>query len=126
MAQSINTKVDFVDKATSYHGINTYGEIMIGDKGFEFYNDNNVEDYIQIPWEEVDYIAASVIGKKKHKIPRFAVMTKKNGNFSFSAQNPKPLLRAASQYIPAKRIVRSLSFFEVLSRNISSWFRKTL
>ena len=54
MVQSLNTKVDLVMKGTSYHGLTTYGKIMVGDKGFEFYNDHNVQDYIQIPWEEVD------------------------------------------------------------------------
>ena len=78
MAQSINTKVDLVMNGTSYLGLNSYGKIMIGDKGFEFFNERNVDDYIQIPWEEVDYIIASVLFKGK-KIPRFAVQTKKNG-----------------------------------------------
>ena len=61
MAQSLNTKVDLVMKGTSYHGMNNYGNIMIGDKGFEYYNQRKLEDYIQIPWEEIDYVIASVI-----------------------------------------------------------------
>ena len=64
MAQSQNTKVDYVVKASSFLGLNSVGKIMIGDKAFEYYNDRNVEDYIQIPWEEIDYISASVLFNK--------------------------------------------------------------
>ena len=69
MAQSINTRVDVVVEATSYQGLTNYGKIMVGDKGFEFFNTRNVNDYIQIPWGEVDYVIASVMFKGK-KIPR--------------------------------------------------------
>ena len=50
MVQSLNTKVDLTVKATSYLGLANYGEVMIGDKAFEFYNEKNIRDYIQIPW----------------------------------------------------------------------------
>ena len=116
MAQSLNTKVDLVMDATSFHGMNNYGKIMIGDKGFEYYNEKKMNDYIQIPWEEVDYVIASVMFKGK-KIPRYAIQTKKNGTFSFSSKEPKKVLRAINPYIPSERLVRSLSFFDVLKRN---------
>ena len=116
MAQSQNTKVDFSIKATSLNGLTNYGDVMVGDKAFEFYNEKNKEDYIQIPWEEVDYVIASVMFKGK-KIPRYAIQTKKNGTFSFSSKEPKKVLRAINQYIPSERLVRSLSFFDVLKRN---------
>ena len=54
MAQSQNTKVDFSIKATSLNGLTNYGDVMVGDKAFEFYNEKNKEDFIQIPWEEID------------------------------------------------------------------------
>ena len=56
MVQSLNTKVDFTIKATSYLGLANYGKIMIGDKAFEFYNEKNVKDYNQIPWKEVNNV----------------------------------------------------------------------
>ena len=115
MAQSINTKVDVVVEATSYQGLTNYGKIMVGDKGFEFFNDRNVNDYIQIPWEEVDYVIASVMFKGKY-IPRFAVQTKRSGTFTFAAKKPKELLRAVRKYVPSDHMVRSLSFFDVLKR----------
>lgn len=123
MVQSLNTKVDLVIKGTSYHGLTTYGKIMVGDKGFEFYNDHNVQDYIQIPWEEVDYVAASVMFKGKY-IPRYAIQTKKNGAFSFASKEPKKVLRAVNKYIPGDRMLRSLSAWDVIKRKVKRLFNK--
>ena len=50
MAQSLNSKVDLTIKATSFAGLSTNGNVMVGNKAFEFYNERNVEDCIQIPW----------------------------------------------------------------------------
>lgn len=122
MAQSLNTKVDFTITATSYMGVASYGNVMVGDRAFEFYNDRNVQDYIQIPWEEVDHVAASVIFKGKW-IPRFAIATKENGNFTFSSRDNRKLLRAINQYIESDHMVRSLSFFDVIKRGIKSIFK---
>ena len=117
MVQSINTKVDCYVKGTSFHGLTTYGTIMVGDKGFEFYNGHNVRDYIQIPWEEVDYVAASVLLKGRC-IPRYVIQTKKNGGFSFASKEPKKVLRAINQYIPPERMLRSLNFFDAIKRKV--------
>ena len=123
MAQSINTKVDLVISGTSYHGLNSYGKIMIGDKGFEFYNDRNVNDYIQIPWKEVDYVIASVMFKGTH-IPRYAIQTKENGTYSFASKEPKKVLRAVSRYVAPDHMVRSLSFFGVITKKLKAKFTK--
>lgn len=116
MAQSQNTKVDLTIKATSFSGFCTYGDVMVGDKALEFYNERNVEDYIQIPWEEVDYIAAEVIGKN---IPRFAVFVKQGGHFDFSTRDNKKTLRAVREYVGEDKLVRSKSFFEVLKAGVT-------
>ena len=71
MVQSINTKSELVIEGTAFMGMPAYGKIMIGDKGFEFFNEKNVRDFYQIPWNEVDWVIASVIFKGKW-IPRFA------------------------------------------------------
>lgn len=123
MAQSLNTKVDLTIAGTSYLGLTNYGKIMIGDKAFEFYNDRNVEDYIQIPWEEIDYIAASVMFKGKW-ISRFAIFTKENGHFSFSTRDNKKTLRAVNQYIESNRLVHSATFFQVIKRGIKNIFHR--
>lgn len=123
MAQSLNTKVDLTIAGTSYLGLTNYGKLMIGDKAFEFYNDRNVEDYIQIPWEEIDYVAASVMFRGKW-ISRFAIFTKESGHFSFSSRDNKKVLRAINQYIESDRLVRSITFMQVIKRGIKSLFKK--
>ncbi len=47
MVQSINTKVDLIMNANSHNGISQYGKIMIGDKGFEFFNDRDREEKVK-------------------------------------------------------------------------------
>ncbi|MCD2255976.1 DUF956 family protein [Agrilactobacillus fermenti] len=117
MVQSINTKVDLVTNATSYLGLTDYGKIMIGDRGFEFFNDRSARNNIQIPWTEVDYVVASIMFKGKW-IPRYAIQTKRNGTYSFASKDPKKVLRTIRKYIPADHIVRSLGFFDVIKRGL--------
>jgi len=111
MAQSQNKTVEFTCKASHVQGLTTTGNIMIGDKAFEYYNVRNTEDFIQIPWDEIDHVEASLIGKH---IPRFAIYTKQNGYFTFSARDNKAVLRAVREHVPAERIVRAASFFRVV------------
>lgn len=115
MVQSINTKVDLVIKATSHIRVSDYGEIMIGDKGFEFYNKRDARKFIQIPWEEVDYVVASVMFKGKW-IPRYAIKTKSSGTYTFSSKDPKKVFRAIREYVDPNRMVQSLGFFGVIKR----------
>ncbi|VHD78930.1 putative cytoplasmic protein [Streptococcus pyogenes] len=65
MAQSLNTSVEYKTKAVSYLGMGgKVGHILLGDKALEFYNDKNVNDYIQIPWTAINHIGANVSKKK--------------------------------------------------------------
>ena len=122
MVQSINTKVDLTINATSYLGIAEYGKIMIGDKGFEFYNERDARKFVQIPWEEVDYVLASVMFKGKW-IPRFAIQTKRNGTYSFSSKKPKMVLKAIREYVEPSHMVKSLSLVDVIKRGIKGIFK---
>ncbi|MFV0558480.1 MAG: DUF956 family protein [Enterococcus sp.] len=123
MVESLNTKTDLTIDATSYMGINEYGRIMVGDKAFEFYNARDARKFVQIPWEEVDYVIASVVFKGKW-IPRYAVKTKRNGTFSFSSKEPKKVLRAMREYVEPERMVQSLGFFDVIKRAFNNKFKK--
>ena len=123
LVESLNTKVDLVIDATAHLGLPEYGKIMVGDKGFEFYNSRDVSKFIQIPWEEVDYVVVSVVRKGKW-IPRYGIKTKRNGMFIFSSKDPKKVLRTIRNYIHPDRIVRSLSFFDVVKRGFKNLFIK--
>ena len=118
MAQSQNSSVDLALKATSFQGRTTNGDVMVGNAAFEFYNEKNPEDYIQIPWDQVDYVAAEVLPGKK--IARFAIFTKENGHFSFSTRDNKATLRAMRAYIPEDRLQRSPSFADVMKAGAKS------
>lgn len=107
MVQSFNSKVDLVMNGTSYMGLTDYGKIMIGNKAFEFFNERDVNKYIQIPWDEVDEVIASVMFGGKW-IPRFAIKTKKNGTYSFAAKDSKKLLSVMQKYVDPKHMVLSL------------------
>ncbi|WP_252244654.1 MULTISPECIES: DUF956 family protein [unclassified Clostridium] len=124
MVQSLNTKVDLVIDATAFTGLADYGKIMIGDKGFEFYNSRDSHKYIQIPWEEVEYVIASVLFKGKW-IPRYAIQTKKNGTYTFSSKDAKKVLRAVRNYVNPDHMVNSLSFFDVVKRAVKFMFKKS-
>lgn len=117
MVQSLNTKVDLVIDATSFTGVSDYGKIMIGDKGFEFYNSRDPRKYIQIPWEEVDYVIASVLFKGRW-IPRYAMRTRKNGTYTFASKETAKVLRTIRNYVDPEHMVYSLSFFDVVKRAV--------
>ncbi len=115
MAQSQNSTVEFAVKATFLQGLATYGDVMVGNRAFEFYNERNPADFIQIPWEEIDRIEAEVIGRK---IARFAIFTKANGHFTFSTRDNAAALRAVRAHVPEERMLRSRSFFDVIRLGI--------
>ena len=117
MAQSQNTKVEMTIKATSYHSLATYGDVLIGDKAFEFYNERNPEDYVQIPWDEILYVSASVMGKN---VTRFAIFINEKTSFSFSTRDNKKTLRAVRDHIGEDKMFRSPSFLQVVGRGLKS------
>lgn len=123
MVQSLNTKVDLAIDATAFTGAADYGKIMVGNKSFEFYNSRDPRKNIQIPWEEVDYVIASVMFKGKW-IPRYAIQTKKNGTYTFASKDAKRVLRAVRNYVNPDNMVSSLSFFDVVKRAVKSIFNK--
>ena len=117
----MNSKVDLTIRATSFHSLTVYGNIMVGNNAIEFYNERNPEDYVQIPWTEVDHVAAEVLFGRI--IPRFAVITKENGSFAFSTRDNKRTLRAVREHVPADRIVRSASFLDVIKLGLGRLWR---
>lgn len=117
MVESINTQVNLVVDATSYLGLPKYGKIMLGDRGFEFFNDKHVQDFVQIPWEEINYVVASVMFGGRW-IPRFTIQTKKNGNYTFASKTPKKTLRGIREHVDPNHMVQALGFFQILRRRL--------
>ncbi len=116
----INSQPTHQARCTSFHGIPAYGELVVGERGIEFYNDKNERDFIQIPWEEVDTVSASVMMGGK-MISRFFVNTKRNGTFAFSAKDNKAALRAVRDVIGNERVVRENTVVD----NLKKAFGKT-
>ncbi len=123
MAQSMNKTVDLAVRGTWFRAMSTYGKVMIGDEAFEFYNEKNVEDYVQIPWDQVTYVVADVHFKGKY-IPRFSIRTKKDGEFIFATKDPKRTLRAIRKYVPADHMRKALGVGETIVRFFSRGKKK--
>lgn len=121
--KSLNTKVDLVTPGTSHIGMNSYGQIMVGDQAFEFYDERDPNNFVQIPWDEVSLVVASVYFKGKW-IPRYGFQTKRSGLLNFSSKNPKKVLRAIRLHVAPDHIVRSLTFFQVLRRGLKAIFAR--
>lgn len=118
MVQSQNSSVEYTCKASSLQGLTSTGNLMVGNNALEYYNERNTEDYIQIPWSEIDYISASVYGKRH--IARWAVFTKENGHFTFSAKDNREALRAIREHVDPNRMLRSPDFFDVFRGGIKA------
>lgn len=119
MVESQNTKVDLTAEATWFRAVAVYGKAMVGDKAFEFYNERNLSDYVQIPWNEVTYVVADVHFKGRY-IPRFEIRTRTSGIFIFTTKNNKKTLRAIRKYVPADHMRQALSLWQNLKRRFLS------
>ncbi|MDF7673038.1 DUF956 family protein [Lactobacillus sp. ESL0701] len=119
MVKSSNTKVTLTLSATWFRGIATYGKVMVGDQAFEFYNERNLNDYVQIPWAEITCVVADVHFHGRY-IPRFEIRTRKNGTFIFSTRDNKKTLRAIRNYVPSNNLRQALGLWQKLKRRLKS------
>ena len=113
MVNSLNTTVDYTIKGTWFREGPIYGNILIGDQSFEFYNDTKLHDYIQIPWTEVTFVIADVYFGGKY-IPRFEIRTKQNGRFRFSSRNSRNTLKIIQRRIPREKLRKAPSIISTL------------
>lgn len=112
MIESQNSYIDLKIKGNFLVGFPSRGDIIVGNKAFEYYNEKNVKDYIQIPYSEISLVTASIIFKKK--IVRFAIHTKSNGDFIFNSKDNKKVLRTISKYLPADKLRKSLGIYDYI------------
>ena len=114
MAISKNTKVMFNTKANLLSGMigNKRGDILVGDRAFEFYNEKNPEDYLQIPWEEIIRVRAQLFFRDKY-IRGFFVDTKSAGTFNFVVKNAGKTLKTMRDFLGNEKIVRNKPVFSI-------------
>lgn len=122
MAQSLNSTVELTTTGISYLGMGgKVGKFLLGNKGLEFYSDANVEDYIQIPWENIEKIGANV---SRNKVSRhFEVFTDK-GKFLFASKDSGKILKVARQHIGNDKVVRMLTLVQVLMKKLTIFVKK--
>lgn len=122
MAQSLNSTVELTTTGVSYLGMGgKVGKFLLGNKGLEFYSDANVEDYIQIPWENIKKIGANV---SRNKVSRhFEVFTDK-GKFLFASKDSGKILKVARQHIGNDKVVRMLTLVQVLMKKLTGFVKK--
>lgn len=122
MVNSLNTTVDYTIKGTWFREGPIYGNILIGDQSFEFYNDTKLYDYIQIPWTEVTFVIADVYFGGKF-IPRFEIRTKQNGRFRFSSRNSRNTLKIIQRRIPREKLRKAPSIISTLKLGFKNLFK---
>ena len=122
MVNSLNTTVDYTIKGTWFREGPIYGNILIGDQSFEFYNDTKLHDYIQINWTEVTFVIADVYFGGKY-IPRFEIRTKQNGRFRFSSRNSRNTLKIIQRRIPREKLRKAPSIISTLKLGFKNLFK---
>ena len=102
MVVSMSKKVIYTTKANCLTGSlgNKHGDVLVGDKSFEFYNQRNPEDYIQIPWGEIERVRAQMFFRDKY-IRGFFIDTKNAGK----------CLKEMREFLGNEKIVRNKPLF---------------
>ena len=122
MAQSLNSTVELTTTGVSYLGMGgKVGKFLLGNKGLEFYSNANVEDYIQIPWENIEKIGANV---SRNKVSRHFEVFTDTGKFLFASKDSGKILKVARQHIGNDKVVRMLTLVQVLMKKLTIFVKK--
>ena len=122
MAQSLNKTVEFHTTGVSYLGVGgKVGKILVGNAAFEFYADANVEDYIQIPWQEIEQIGANVSGRKISR--HFEIYTRES-KFLFASKDSGKILKIAREHLGNDKIIKLPTLIQTITAKIKNLFAK--
>ena len=100
---------------------NKNGDVLVGDKAFEFYNSRNPEDYIQIPWEAIVRVRAQLFFKDKY-IRGFFIDTKSAGSYNFVVKNAGKTLKTMRDFLGNEKIVRNKPVLSL--KRVFEWFKR--
>lgn len=122
MVQSLNTQVELKARGQSYIGIGgQVGNFLVGDKALEFYSDRNVQDFIQMPWENIQSIGANV---NRGKVSRHFEVNTDLGNFRFSSPDSGRILKIARQHIGDEKVLRLPTLVQMTWKKIQQALAK--
>ena len=122
MAQSQNKTVEFHTTGVSYLGVGgKVGKILVGDVAFEFYADANVEDYVQIPWKEIEQIGANVSGRKVSR--HFEILTDKS-KFLFASKDSGKILKIAREHLGNEKVIKLPTLIQTIGTRLKGLFAK--
>lgn len=114
MAQSINSTVELTTTGVSYLGMGgKVGKFLLGDKGLEFYNDKNVEDYIQIPWTSINQIGANV---SRNKVSRHFEIFTDQGKFLFASKDSGKILKIAREHLGNEKVIKLPTLLQTIAK----------
>lgn len=83
----LNTKIDLEIDAVSYLRLSSYGKMIIGNNGIEYYNKKIINDFILIPYNEIKYISAQVWFNRY--ITRFVIVCNNDMKLSFQQEKTR-------------------------------------
>lgn len=122
MVQSLNTQADFYTKANVIQGLSQkHGQILIGNRAIEFYNFRNPNDFIQIPWKEIQQIRAHLYCQDRY-IRGFSIDTKQGVSFNFVVTKAGKTLKMMRPYLEEHQIVRHKPLLRLQS--IRDWLKR--
>lgn len=119
MAQSLNVKVDFTGEAIAYLGFAEYGQIMIGDCAFEFFNDRSAENNMQFPWQSIERVEGNIFksfGGKQSVGKSFSIIFHNGKRVRFSSKDSGTILKFIRQYIGNDKVVKARRFIDIFKR----------
>lgn len=107
--KSLNTHADYTVKGHLMNG--KEGDILIGNRAFEFYNERNVKDCIQIPWEGIDRVRVVFINGMVVRI-----YIDHNGlALVLSSKDNISLLKWMRRYLKRERFIQEKTFIQKLT-----------
>lgn len=124
MVESLNSRADFVTTSNWMSGgvMGRHGRILVGNKAFEFYNDRNPADFVQIPWGEIRQVRAIMLMKRGF-IRGFFIDTKSAGTYHFVVSKAGQTLKAMRNYLAEEQLVRNKPIFS-LAKLWKEWRHK--